>query len=252
VALISAAVLSRTLIKGPRIPLILELPPYRMPQLRTVVRMMWQKGKVFISEAGTVILACTVVLWVLLDFPHLSAEQNANFDTRAAAVEARGLEPVRETELLADLQNERWAIQRRESYAGQIGRAMEPAIAPLGFDWKIGVGLLGSFAAREVFVATMGVVYGSGEDDDEQSISSLRAKMTADLREDGRHVYTPLVGLSLLVFFALACQCLSTVAVVKRETATWRWPIFLLVYMTVLAWIASFLVYQGGQLLGFQ
>ena len=92
----------------------------------------------------------------------------------------------------------------------------------------------------------------AGADDDEQSMSSLRTKMTTDLREDGRHVYTPLVGISLLVFFALACQCLSTVAVVKRETATWRWPLFLLVYMTGLAWIASFLVYQGGQLLGYQ
>ncbi len=114
------------------------------------------------------------------------------------------------------------------------------------------MGLLGSFAAREVFVATMGVVYGTGEDDDEQSVSSLRAKMTSDLRDDGRHVYTPLVGLSLLVFFALACQCLSTVAVVKRETGTYRWPVFMLVYMTVLAWVASFLLYQGGRLLGYE
>ena len=113
-------------------------------------------------------------------------------------------------------------------------------------------GLLGIFIAIPVLVLAANVVYGTGEDDDEQSVSSLRTKMKADLRDDGRHVYTPLVGLSLLVFFALACQCLSTVAVVKRETATWRWPIFLLVYMTVLAWIASFVVYQGGQLLGFQ
>jgi len=252
VALISAAVLSRTLIKGPRIPLILELPPYRMPQLGTVLRMMWQKGKVFMSEAGTVILACTVVLWVLLDFPHLDAETQASYAARATVIEARALDPQQERSLLAELRNERWADQRRSSWAGQIGHAMEPAIAPLGFDWKIGVGLLGSFAAREVFVATMGVVYGTGADDDEQSISSLRAKMTSDLREDGRHVYTPLVGLSLLVFFALACQCLSTVAVVKRETASWRWPIFLLVYMNILAWIASFMVYQGGKLLGFE
>ena len=127
---------------------------------------------------------------------------------------------------------------------------IEPSIAPLGFDWKIGIGLIGAFAAREVFVSTMGVVYGLGADADEESVT-LRERIRAESRADGRPVYSPLVGLSLMVFFALACQCMSTVAAVRRETATWRWPIFLFGYMTVLAWIASFAVYQGGRLLGF-
>jgi ferrous iron transport protein B len=135
------------------------------------------------------------------------------------------------------------------SYAGQVGKAIEPVIAPLGFDWKIGVGMIGAFAAREVFVSTMGLVYGVGADVDEES-SSLRDRIRADLRQDGRPTYTPLTGLSLMVFFALAAQCMSTLAIVKRETRGWRWPAFLFVYMTGLAWVASLLVYQTGRLLG--
>ena len=128
---------------------------------------------------------------------------------------------------------------------------IEPAIEPLGFDWKIGVGLVGAFAAREVFVSTMGVVYNLGAGTDERS-TTLRDRLKRELREDGTRTYTPLVGLSLMVFFALACQCMSTLAVVKHETGGFRWPSFMFVYMTLLAWTASFLVFQGGRLLGWQ
>ncbi|MFT5048715.1 MAG: ferrous iron transport protein B [Chlamydiales bacterium] len=217
IALLCAAVLGRTLLKGPTVPLILELPPYRAPHWATVLRSMWRKGHVFLSEAGRVILVCTIALWLLLSFPNRSEDPS---------------------------------VRLRESYAGQLGRAIEPTIAPLGFDWKIGVGLIGAFAAREVFVSTMGIVYGIGDDVDEDSVT-LREKIRNETHADGRPVYTPLVGLSLLIFFALACQCMSTLAAVRRETATWRWPVFLFVYMTGLAWVASFAVYQGGQLLGF-
>jgi ferrous iron transport protein B len=141
------------------------------------------------------------------------------------------------------------AEQLADSWGGRFGHWIEPAIEPLGFDWKIGVGLVGAFAAREVFVSTMGVVYGLGDADEESD--TLRATIKAETHADGKPVYTPLVGLSLMVFFALACQCMSTLAAVKRETRTWRWPVFLFVYMTALAWIASFVVYQGGRLLGF-
>ena len=121
-------------------------------------------------------------------------------------------------------------------------------IAPRGFDWKIGVGLLGAFAAREVFISTMGVVYGIGADAGEDS-PSLREKLRAEHHADGRPVYTPLVGLSLMVFFALACQCMSTLAVVRRETRSWAWPLFLFVYTGALAWLASFAVFQLGNAL---
>jgi ferrous iron transport protein B len=123
-------------------------------------------------------------------------------------------------------------------------------IAPLGFDWKIGVGIVGAFAAREVFVSTLGIVYAVGGDADAHS-EPLRAALRDAKGRDGGRAYSPLVGLSLMIFFALACQCMSTLAVVRRETGTLRWPLFLFAYMTVLAWVTSFCVYQGGRLLGF-
>jgi ferrous iron transport protein B len=141
------------------------------------------------------------------------------------------------------------ATQIEQSYAGRFGKAIEPVLEPLGFDWKIGVGIVGAFAAREVFVSTMGLVYGIG-DADEKSVP-LRDKIKAERRADGSPVYTPLMGLSLMVFFALACQCMSTLAVVRRETRSWKWPAFMFAYMTTLAYLCSLLVFQGGRLLGF-
>jgi ferrous iron transport protein B len=142
------------------------------------------------------------------------------------------------------------AEELRSSLAGQMGHAIEPVIEPLGFDWKIGVGLIGAFAAREVFVSTMGVVYGVGGEVDEES-ASLREKIQSEQRSDGTPLYTPLMGLSLMIFFALACQCMSTLGAVYRETKSLKWPVFLFAYMTALAWVASFVVYQGGRALGF-
>ncbi len=224
IALLAAGVLGRTAIKGRRIPLLLELPPYRRPSLRATLRMMRERGTVFLKEAGTVILACTIALWALLAYPKFDAPPDMPPEAQAAA-------------------------QLEHSYGGRMGKAIEPTIAPLGFDWKLGVGIIGAFAAREVFVSTMGLVYGLGEVDDEAA--PLRERIRRETRQDGKPAYPPLVGLSLMVFFALACQCMSTVAVVKRETRGWKWPLFMVGYMTALAWFASFLVYQGGKLLGF-
>jgi ferrous iron transport protein B len=228
VALGAAGVLGRTVLRGPRVPLILELPPYRLPMLASVLQMMWQRSRMFLREAGTVILVCTIALWAMLSYPKLpEPPPDAPAEVHAA-----------------------WqADSLAHSFGGRMGKALEPVIAPLGFDWKIGVGIVGAFAAREVFVSTMGVIYGVGADADEET-PALRDRMRADRRPDGEPVYSPLVGLSLMVFFALACQCMSTLAVVRRETGGWAWPGFLLVYMTALAWGASFLVYQGGRLAG--
>lgn len=248
VAMVALAVLGRTLLRGPRIPLLLELPPYRRPQLTGVLRMMWSRGRLFLTEAGGVILSCTVVLWALLYFPRDEALA-AEFDARRTALEAQELADDSREALLAELDAEHSAAQLLQTYGARLGRAFEPAIEPLGFDWKIGVGLLGAFAAREVFVSTMGIVYGVGGDADEES-TTLRQRMKAEMRADGRPLYSPLVALSLMIFFALACQCMGTLAAVYRETHSWRWPLFLFAYMTALAWVASFLVYQGGLLLG--
>jgi ferrous iron transport protein B len=237
-ALAAAGVIGRTVVRGRRMPLLLELPPYRLPTFRSVLRQTFERAGVFLKEAGTVILVCTIVLWALLSYPKID---------RAPEAAA----PRDQTEQSAeDAEARAAAEQLAQSYGGRLGKVIEPAIEPLGFDWKLGVGIIGAFAAREVFVSTMGVVYGIGGDADEAS-QPLRDQLRADKRPDGTPVYTPLMGLSLMIFFALACQCMSTLAVVKRETRSWKWPSFLFVYMTALAWTMSFLVYQGGRLLGF-
>lgn len=262
-ALIVAGVLSKTAIRGPKVPLILEMPPYRRPHWPSILRMLRQRATVFVRDAGSVILVAAIIIWALLEFPRTPqterdfAGERQTIEQQLAAQETTP--PEQSTldmpmaaleEALDNINQAETAAQLENSYGGRIGRLIEPTIAPLGFDWKMGIGLVGAFAAREVFVGTMGVIYGIGDDADETS-PMLRDKLRNERRPDGTKAYTPLVCLSLLVFFALACQCMSTVAMVGRETASWRWPAFLVVYTFALAWFASFVVYQGGQLLGF-
>ena len=208
----------RTLFKGDRSVLLLEMPPYRRPSLRVTLVRMWERARLFLRQAGTVILAISVIIWALSTYP-----KPAN----VTATPALALE---------------------NSAAGRLGRALEPVIAPLGYDWKIGIGIISSFAAREVFVGTMSVIYSieSGKED----TPALRQAMLGERRADGSGTYTPLVCLSLMVFYVLAMQCLSTLAVVRRETNSWRWPLFQFAYMTMLAWLGAFLVFQGGRILG--
>jgi ferrous iron transport protein B len=205
--------------------------------------MMLQRAGMFLKEAGSGILIFTVLLWGLLSFPR-PAHQDAA--PAAAAIHQRA--PAAPE---ADAQ--RAAPERpsaiEQSYGGRLGKAIEPVLRPLGFDWKIGVGLIGAFAAREVFVSTLGLVYGIGDADENDA--PLRDKIRAERRRDGAHAYTPLMGLSLMIFFALSCQCMSTLMVVYRETRSVRWPLFMFGYMTTLAYIGSLLIYQGGRLLGF-
>jgi ferrous iron transport protein B len=250
-ALLAAVVLSRVIkpLKAKRLPFVIELPPYRLPRLRDVLHMMWERSRMFLTEAGTVILVCSVVIWALLSFPREApAEVGAAVAPASAAPGAAG-----DASRSADERRSQQEAERRitHSYAGRLGHAIEPALEPLGFDWKIGVGLIGAFAAREVFVSTMGIIYGMGEGIEADDMD-LRARMQAERRPDGRPVYTPLVGLTLMIFFSLCCQCMSTLAVVRRETASWRWPLFLFTYMTTLAWLVGAAVYQTGRALGFQ
>jgi ferrous iron transport protein B len=239
--LLAAWVLGRTVVKAHRVPLILELPPYRLPHLRSIARMVVSRSSDFLREAGTIILVCTVALWALLAFPRNDSPAGNHEAPRALMTS-----PVASAAAI-DQQATSSHIER--SPGAKLGRALEPIIAPLGFDWRIGVGLVGSFAAREVFVSTMALVYGIADDDEAEA--PLRERMRTERRADGSRPYSPLVGASLLAFFAIACQCSSTLAVIRRETRTLRWPLFLFAYTGVLAWLTSFAIYQGGKLLGF-
>jgi ferrous iron transport protein B len=242
--LTAAVVLSRLIkpLRAKRLPFVIELPPYRLPSPRDVVRQMWDRTAMFLREAGTVILGCTIALWALLYFPRELPQGSPDYDALIAKAPTANARTA--------LENEKAGTLLANSYGGRLGHAIEPGIAPMGFDWKIGVGVIGAFAAREVFISTMGVVYSVGSDVDENS-PGLRDALRTAKRGDGRPLYTPLVGLCLMIFFALACQCMSTLAVVRRETGGMKWPLFLFGYMTVLAWVVTTAVYQGGRLFGF-
>lgn len=232
VAIGVAWILKHTILKAPTPPLVMELPPYRMPHLRTILHSIFSRAMLFVRRAGTVILAISIILWVLATFPRLPVEPSSSGNQTANAEATTNA-----------------GEQLRQSYAGRAGRLIEPVIAPLGFDWKMGVGLISSFAARETLVSTLSIIYNADQSKDDES-SPIEAVRNAK-RADGSPAWTPLIAVSMMVFFVLACQCMSTVAVVRRETNSWRWPLFMVGYMTVLAYIASFITYQGGRLLGF-
>src|SRR5436190_9550179 len=234
-----AFVLKRTVLKAPPPPFLMELPPYRLPNLRTVFQNMVTRAWLFLKRAGTVILAISIILWALTYFPRAQV-QRSKFNIQGE--EQLGT-PNSEPGTASGSE------QLRNSFAGKLGHVIEPVIAPLGFDWKIGVALIASFAAREVLVSTLSIIYNVVKEQDAQS-QSLFTALHDEKKADGTPVWTPLTALTLMVFFVLAMQCMSTVAVVRRETNSWRWPIFMVVYMTGLAYFAAFLTYQGGRALG--
>jgi len=243
----AAAVLRRTVLRGPRLPLVLELPPYRVPVWSNVLLVTWRRVRKFLEDAGTIILTMTIILWALLSFPR-GAEIDARYDASRTQLLATATDADIQAAGLADLDGRRAGEQLRYSAGGRLGRIIEPVIEPLGFDWRIGVGILGAFAAREVFVSTLGIVFGI-EEADEESVT-LRSSLQNAEREGGAPLMTPLTGVSLMVFFVLACQCMSTIVVVRKESGSWRWPLFMFGYMSVLAYVASLTVYQVGTLLG--
>jgi ferrous iron transport protein B len=238
-AVVVAFILKRTLLNAPPPPFIMELPPYRTPNLRTVFQNMFERSWLFVKRAGTVILAISIILWALAYFPRMS-EPSA-----AAGVS----ENVQRTPAAAD-GPDLAGKQLEQSYAGMLGHAIEPVIEPLGFDWKIGVALIASFAAREVLVSTLSIIYNVGKEANEESETLISAIRDAK-RDDGTPVWRPLTGVTLMVFFVLAMQCMSTVAVVRRETNSWAWTLFMVGYMTALAYSAAFVTYQAGKYFGF-
>lgn len=248
VAIIIAFILKKTILKAPTPPLIMELPPYRMPNFKVVFLNVFQRAGMFLKRAGTVILAISIILWALANFPRPSQSEVSQFAV-AAQTQNDSVAPPTEEEQKAAETAEKAEILRN-SFAGRLGRTVEPVIAPLGYDWKIGIGLFSSFAARETFVSTMSILYNVGKDEGATSESLLQAMRDAK-RDDGSKVWSPLLALTTMIFYLLAFQCMSTFATVRRETNSWGWALFMVGYMTGLAYVVTFLVYQGGKLLGF-
>ena len=214
---------------------IMELPVYRMPRWSNVLYTMYEKSKTFVFEAGKIIIAISIILWVLATFG--PPEKFAAIDRKYDAIEAQ-----KDSIQISTLERDRSAEKLENSYAGVLGHVIEPAIRPLGFDWKIGIALITSFAAREAFVGTMATIYSV---DSEGEVATIRNKMRAARNpETGLPVFTFATAFSLMLFYAFAMQCMSTVAVVYRETKSWKWPVIQLVYMTLMAYIASLIAYQ--------
>jgi ferrous iron transport protein B len=248
-AMIAALVFQHTILPGGSKPLVIELPPYRLPGLRTALLHTFDRAKIFVKQAGTIILVISLLLWALAHYPKSVPPAAAvTLTAQAAQVEKSGdAKQADELRLAANRLTAQSSLQH--SFAGQIGRVIEPALKPLGFDWQIGIGIIGSFAAREVIVSTLAVVYGVG-DAAGQNHTSLYDALRRATRTDGTPVFTTATCISLLVFYILAAQCLSTSVVVRRETNSLKWPLFQIVYMTGLAYIAALVVYQIFRHLG--
>ena len=260
VAPLEALLLKRTMLRGETPAFVMEMPLYKMPSLKIIARRSVDAGWMFLKRAGTFILASMVIVWALLYFP------SGDFETQIAELTEKvedGREKTEKGEELAPAEakeveeaeqeiKEKRIAWKKQSVLGRVGQAIEPVVEPLGWDWRIGMAALASFPAREVMVGTLGIIFGPGEGDinkDKKYRSALETALHEERwpGEPERKVFTVPVALSVMVFFALCCQCASTLVVIKRETNSWRWPIFTFVYMTALAYVGAFVTYQVGQ-----
>lgn len=253
-----ALVLKRTLLKGETPVFVMEMPSFKLPQFTTIIRRMIEAAWAFIYRAGTMIFASMILIWALLYFPTSSADV-ASYPTVIDELKQQheAAEEENQKEELEAKINELAGEWQRQSYLGRVGRTLEPAFTPLGWDWRIGMAALASFPAREVVVGTLGMIYNQGDVDpgdikdadqiEETPLSKAIAEDWSANPQTGK--YRVAVAASLLVFFALCCQCVSTLAVIRRETKSWRWPIFTFVYMTTLAYVMAMLTFQVGRLI---
>jgi ferrous iron transport protein B len=242
-----ALLLKRTLLRGETPVFVMEMPVYKWPSFRTVFRRMTDSSWAFLRRAGTLILASMLLVWFVLYVPWWGKDVK-NYDLRIAELrsEVRAEEDENLKALKQEEINNLYGEWKRGSWLGMAGHALEPVVRPLGWDWRIGMAAVASFPAREVVVGTLGIIYNLGEGDPEEVQKSLGEKLQEATGEDGRKIFTVPVALSLMVFFALCCQCVSTLAVMRRETRSWRWPALTFAYMTVLAYVGALVVYQVG------
>lgn len=239
-AAVVAFLLKKTLFKAKEIPFVMELPPYRMPTAKAILKHTWFKGAQYLRKMGTVILVASIIIWALGYFPRNQARAQY-YETLIATAENEN----QVKELTLSMHKE----QQENSFIGRIGKFVEPAIRPLGFDWRMGISLIAGSAAKEVVVSTMGVLYQSGEDNNITGlINKLQTQVYTDGPRKGEHVYTPLVALAFMIFILIYFPCIAVLAAVKRESGRWRWTAFLAVYTTALAWIAAFCVFHIGSI----
>ncbi|MGV8057582.1 MAG: ferrous iron transport protein B [Smithellaceae bacterium] len=239
-AVITAKLLRSTIFKGESVPFVMELPPYRMPTPQGVLIHMWERGWLYLKKAGTIILGISILMWAMTTFPGLPDSDAARFAKERQTVQAGNAGKEEKDGRLASIDNQAGEEALRYSIAGHIGQAIEPILAPIGFDWKIGTALIGALAAKEVFVAQMGIIYSVGKANEESA--TLREKLTS--------TYTPLIGFCIMLFCLITAPCMATIAVTGRESGSWKWAMLQLGGLTLLAYALTFIVFQTGSLLG--
>lgn len=239
-AVVSAKLLRSTILKGESVPFVMELPPYRMPTLKGVLIHMWERGWQFLKKAGTIILGISILLWIATTFPSLPDNAKEHFKKERNTVHTSSLAEKEKAERLSAIDNDEAEAALEHSGAGRIGHALEPGFTPLGFDWKLVTPVIGAIAAKEVFVAQLGIIYSVGEADEESQ--SLRSKLQTR--------YTPLTGFCIMLFMLVVAPCLATFAIMKSESGSWKWAFLQFGGLTVLAWILTAIVYQVGHILG--
>ncbi|MEN9919519.1 MAG: ferrous iron transport protein, partial [Bacteroidota bacterium] len=247
-AVISAQLFKKYLFSGNDAPFVMELPPYRMPTVKTVFRHMWDKSKQYLKKMGGVILIASVIIWFLEYFPQ-DQKLNQEIDNEIGLVETRfsqqHIDEIVRNQQISVLEARRSIEHTENSYIGRIGKFIEPVMKPLGFDWKLGISLLTGSAAKEVVVSTLGVLYAGNAEEDQ---SSLQDRLLSSTNPDGTPTFTPLVVASFLLFVLIYFPCIATIAAIKEESGSWKWGLFSVVYSTGLAWVISFLVFQIGSL----
>jgi len=231
-AIVSASLMNKILKTSTKSYFVVEMPNYKLPLLKNVGITVWEKTRAFVVEAGRIILAISILLWVMASYG-----PGENFSNAEDIVKTNA---AYENISAAELEIKIASYRLEHSYIGILGKSLEPAIAPLGYDWKIGIALISSFAAREVFVGTLATIYSVGNDSQE----TIKNKMSAEIRPDGTPLFNLASGISLMLFYAFAMQCMSTLAIVKKETNGWKWPLIQLVAMTFIAYFAALIVYQ--------
>ena len=243
-AVILARVFKRAFFHEEDVPFVMELPPYRMPTGKSILLHMWEKAKQYLHKMGGIILVASIIIWFLGYFPR-ETSRTADFKQQIASIENTQASPEEKAEQLQEIEHQMAMDHQENSYIGRIGQIISPVMEPLGFNWKISVSLLSGMAAKEIVVSTLSVLY-TGSDDSEQALTE---RLLQEKNPDGTEVFTPLVGLSLMLFVLLYFPCIATVTAIVNESHSWKWGAFVILYTCCLAWVVSFLVYQIGNII---
>jgi ferrous iron transport protein B len=244
-AILSALFLKRVFFKSAEIPFVMELPPYRIPTMRSIFKHVWFRTGLYLKKIAGIILLASIIVWILSNFPR-SISYSRDYSGEISGVEKSGLSSDKKVEAVNHLMSDQKSEKHNKSFMGMIGRSMEPVMKPLGFDWHLSVSILSGLAAKEVVVSTLGVIY---QADTNPGGTSLVEKIRTQKDASGRIVFTPLIAFSFMLFILTYFPCVGVVAAIRRESGSWKWAVFTVFYTTGIAWLLSFTVYQIGILL---